>query len=76
MSTLESLPNIGKDTASQLEAIGITTFEQLREVGSREAWLRIQHIVSLSPLRVRGCDPGHPLASPRSGHQSSAEGVL
>lgn len=44
MSTLESLPNIGKDTASQLEAIGITTFEQLREVGSREAWLRIQHI--------------------------------
>lgn len=44
MSELEELPNIGRDTASQLEAVGITTFEQLRGTGSREAWLRIQQI--------------------------------
>ena len=44
MSDLEALTNIGKDTAQQLEAVGITSFEQLHEIGSREAWLRIQGI--------------------------------
>lgn len=44
MSKLESLPNIGEDTAQQLEAVGITSFEQLCEIGSRDAWLRIQRI--------------------------------
>lgn len=44
MTEPEALPNIGKDTAQQLEAVGITTFAQLRETGSREAWLRIQQI--------------------------------
>lgn len=44
MSQLTKLPNIGEDTARQLEAVGITSFEQLCEIGSREAWLRIQSL--------------------------------
>ncbi|MCO5216589.1 MAG: TfoX/Sxy family protein [Thermomicrobiales bacterium] len=44
MNELETLPNIGTDTARQLVAVGITTCEQLREVGAKAAWLRIQEI--------------------------------
>ena len=38
---LTSLPNIGKEHEKQLNEVGITTEEELRKVGSREAWLRI-----------------------------------
>ena len=41
MGELTKLPNIGKKLESQLADIGITTVDQLKEVGSREAWLRI-----------------------------------
>jgi TfoX/Sxy family transcriptional regulator of competence genes len=41
-SGLEALPNIGPEVARQLNEAGITTPEELRAVGSREAWLRIQ----------------------------------
>ncbi|HWQ51347.1 MAG TPA: TfoX/Sxy family protein [Terriglobales bacterium] len=44
MGELSKLPNIGPDTERQLEAVGIETPAQLQEVGSREAWLRIQRI--------------------------------
>jgi DNA transformation protein len=36
------LNNIGKELERQLSDAGITTAEQLREIGSREAWLRIK----------------------------------
>ncbi len=41
METLLSLPNIGKEMVRQLNGAGIDTPEELRRVGSREAWLRI-----------------------------------
>lgn len=41
MGELTTLPNIAAKLESQLEDIGITTIKQLKEVGSREAWLRI-----------------------------------
>lgn len=41
MGELTTLPNIAAKLESQLADIGITTIEQLKEVGSREAWLRI-----------------------------------
>ena len=41
MGELTKLPNIAVKLESQLADVGITTVEQLREIGSREAWLRI-----------------------------------
>lgn len=41
MGELSALPNIAAKLESQLADVGITTIEQLKEVGSREAWLRI-----------------------------------
>lgn len=41
MGELTSLPNIAAKLEKQLADAGITTIEQLRELGSREAWLRI-----------------------------------
>ncbi len=42
MSELSKLPNIGKMVAQQLEDAGIHTAQELADLGSREAWLRIQ----------------------------------
>ena len=41
MSELTSLPNIAEKLDKQLAEVGITTVEELKSVGSREAWLRI-----------------------------------
>lgn len=41
MGELVTLPNIAAKLESQLSDIGINTIKQLKEVGSREAWLRI-----------------------------------
>ena len=41
MSELATLPNIAAKLEAQLADAGITTIEQLRQAGSREAWLRI-----------------------------------
>lgn len=42
METLSSLPNVGKVLESNLNAIGIYTPEQLIEIGSKEAFMRIR----------------------------------
>ncbi len=42
MGELSKLPNIAEELELQLNEVGITTVEQLKEAGSREAWLRIQ----------------------------------
>ncbi|MDL2219053.1 TfoX/Sxy family protein [Ruminococcaceae bacterium OttesenSCG-928-O06] len=42
MGELVKLPNIAEKMEQQLAGVGITTTAQLRDVGSREAWLRIQ----------------------------------
>jgi len=41
MGELAKLPNIAAKLESQLADVGITTVEQLKATGSREAWLRI-----------------------------------
>lgn len=41
MGELAKLPNIAAKLESQLFEVGIETESELREVGSREAWLRI-----------------------------------
>lgn len=42
MAGLQELPNIGKELEKQLHQAGVDTPGQLRETGSREAWLRIR----------------------------------
>ena len=44
MGELAKLPNIGKVVEEQLNQVGITTYEELKELGSRQAWLRIKAI--------------------------------
>lgn len=41
MSELSKLPNIGKVVDEQLNQVGITTYDQLKEIGSKQAWLKI-----------------------------------
>jgi len=41
MGELTNLPNIAAKLERQLNDVGITTIEELRQIGSREAWLRI-----------------------------------
>lgn len=44
MGELASLLNIGTVVEEQLNEVGITTYEQLKEIGSRQAWLYIKAI--------------------------------
>lgn len=44
MGGLSELPNIGKVVEGQLEQVGIHTEEDLRSVGAKQAWLKIQEI--------------------------------
>ncbi len=41
MGELSKLMNIGEEIERQLEAVGIKTYEELKAVGSKEAWLKI-----------------------------------
>lgn len=44
MGELSNLVNIGKAVEAQLLQVGIHSAEELRRIGAREAWLRIQKI--------------------------------
>ena len=44
MGELSKLPNIGPKVEEQLQGVGITTYEQLKEMGSQQAWLKIKAI--------------------------------
>lgn len=44
MGELSNLPNIGKVVEEQLLQVGIDSAEELKRIGAREAWLRIQQI--------------------------------
>lgn len=44
MGELSKLPNIGKVVEEQLNKVGITTPEKLRELGAEKAWIEIQKI--------------------------------
>lgn len=41
MGELQRAPNIGKELERQLQEIGVETVGQLRNLGAKEAWLRI-----------------------------------
>jgi DNA transformation protein len=42
MGELSKLINIGKEVEKQLNKAGINTFNELKEIGSRNAWLKIR----------------------------------
>ena len=44
MGELSKLPNIGKVLEKQLNDVGINTNDDLINLGSKEAWLRIKEI--------------------------------
>ena len=44
MEELSSLPNIGKVVEEQLMQVGVNSAGELRRVGARQAWLKIQEI--------------------------------
>lgn len=44
MGELSELPNIGEVVEEQLNQVGIMTYEQLKEIGSEKAWLKIKAI--------------------------------
>lgn len=44
MGELSSLPNIGKEVERQLNEAGITNYDELKELGAEQAWLKIQEI--------------------------------
>nr|WP_321000901.1 TfoX/Sxy family protein [Blautia coccoides] len=44
MGELSKLPNIGAVVEEQLNQVGINTYDQLKEMGSRQAWIKIKAI--------------------------------
>lgn len=44
MGELSKLPNIGKEVERQLNEAGLFTYEELKEIGAEQAWLKIQAI--------------------------------
>lgn len=44
MGELSKLTNIGKEVEKQLNQVGIRTYEELKEIGSKQAWLKIKSI--------------------------------
>ena len=41
---LSKLPNIGKVVEEQLIQVGIDSVDKLKQIGAKEAWLKIQQI--------------------------------
>ena len=44
MGELTKLPNIGKVVEEQLNQVGIETEDDLKAIGAKQAWLKIQEI--------------------------------
>ena len=44
MGELSKLPNIGKVLEKQLNEVGINTADELIDIGSKEAWLKIKEV--------------------------------
>lgn len=44
MGELSKLPNIGKEIERQLNKVGVSTYEELKDIGAEGAWLKIQEI--------------------------------
>lgn len=50
IAQLTNLPNIGTVLEKQLYEVGIFTYEDLRQIGAKKAWLQIQQIDSSACL--------------------------
>ncbi|AUM86889.1 competence protein TfoX [Clostridium botulinum] len=46
MGELLKLPNIGKEVESQLNKVGIFSYDELKDIGTEQVWLKIQEIDS------------------------------
>ncbi|NEZ74992.1 competence protein TfoX [Clostridium botulinum] len=46
MGELSKLLNIGKEVESQLNKVGIFSYDELKDIGTEQAWLKIQEIDS------------------------------
>ncbi|GAA0742081.1 TfoX/Sxy family protein [Clostridium oceanicum] len=46
MGELSKLPNIGEKIESQLNKVEIFTYDELKDIGTEKAWLKIQEIDS------------------------------
>ena len=46
MGELLKLPNIGKEVERQLNKVSIFTYDELKDMGAEQAWLKIQEIDS------------------------------
>jgi DNA transformation protein len=46
MGELTKIINIGKELEKQLNEVGINSFDELKKIGSRNAWLKIRQIDS------------------------------
>lgn len=44
MGELSKLPNIGIEVERQLNTVGIFTYDELNDIGTEQAWLKIQEI--------------------------------
>ena len=44
MGELSQLPNIGKTVEEQLVQVGINSIDELKKIGAKAAWLKIQEI--------------------------------
>ena len=44
MGELSKLLNIGKEVERQLNKVGIFTYDELKNIGAEQAWLKIQEI--------------------------------
>jgi DNA transformation protein len=44
MGDLSKLPNIGKEVENQLNQVGISNYDELKNIGAEQAWLKIQEI--------------------------------
>lgn len=44
MGELSKLPNIGKTVEEQLVQVGVNSIDELKRIGAKSAWLKIQEI--------------------------------
>lgn len=60
MGELLKLPNIGKTVEDQLLQVGINTVEELKKIGAKAAWLKIQEMDESACIhRLMALEGGH-----------------
>ena len=79
MSDLTSMVNIGREMSRKLQAVGISSPEQLRETGAVGAYLRLKsvypHVCLVHLYALEGAVRGGGLQRAAGGGEEGAEGV-